>query len=201
MKFEYSISYSEGKVCFEITRQDKEIRDFLLGSSTKKIIDGFCFRTFDYPQIDVYTRGIYIRGAWKECDRDQVTCKCNFKEFSQIYNALLKFQSWCETLPSEIEEKTSEESNLIFVKHENSDTQYLFQLPANIDLTKNQRVICNTQKGDAEGITTSANFRLHNEDALNLISACGAYLPLKMIKGHAVKETKTVCKPFCDCPF
>jgi len=86
--------------------------------------------------------------------------------------------------------------NLVFVKHENQDKQFLFEVPLDAQLYKGDKVFCNTRYGRSLGICETESFLVDDRVASYIIGAVGAYEPLKQILGYATESKNYVLTPF-----
>lgn len=69
----------------------------------------------------------------------------------------------------------------IFVKHENSCKNFLFEVPDGLEIFNGDYVLCDTMKGEARGKAVSYPFDL-DENALHQIKDyLGFYRPVKKI--------------------
>jgi hypothetical protein len=93
--------------------------------------------------------------------------------------------------------------NLVFVKHDGQNKEYLFQAPLNVELKAGDRVFCDTMRGSAQAVVTEENLIVPEAIANRIAKRCGAYLPLKKIFGMAVEKTSYTVQRFdeIDLPF
>ena len=76
--------------------------------------------------------------------------------------------------------------NLVFIKHGQSNKQYVFQLPMDVEVSKQmigKVAICNTRRGEERGVFASENIILHERAAKAICAACGGYFPPAFITG------------------
>jgi hypothetical protein len=82
----------------------------------------------------------------------------------------------------EIREMQSVDLNTyVFVKHENSDKKFLFEVPDGFNVRFGDNVLCDTMKGEARGLVVSAPFELDRKAANVLSDILGFYFPVKQI--------------------
>jgi len=93
--------------------------------------------------------------------------------------------------------------NLVFIKHERSNRQYLFEVPLDVRLFKGDKVFCDTIRGRSVGICETESFLVDDRVASYIIGAVGAYEPLKPVVGYATEIKNYKLKPFDspDLPF
>lgn len=93
--------------------------------------------------------------------------------------------------------------NLVFVKHENNDKNFLFKLPLNINLNNREKVFVDTSKGRAIGECVSDSFIVDNYTTVQIMEGTRAYYPLKDVVGYAKKQEGYRCIDFAlaDVPF
>lgn len=93
--------------------------------------------------------------------------------------------------------------NLVFVKHENNEKNYLFQAPMQNRLKAGEKVFVDTIQGESMGECKSDSFIVDNFTAEQIISGTRAYKPIKDVIGYAEKQTGYRCVYFglIDCPF
>lgn len=83
--------------------------------------------------------------------------------------------------------------NLVFIKHGQSSKQYVFQLPMDIEISKQmvgKVAICNTKRGEERGVFASENIILPERAAKSICAACGGYFPPAFIAGYATEQVK-----------
>jgi hypothetical protein len=86
--------------------------------------------------------------------------------------------------------------NLVFIKHGQSNKQYVFQLPMDVEVSKpmvGKVAICNTRRGEERGVFASENIILHERAAKAICAACGGYFPPAFITGFATEQIKLFC--------
>ena len=71
----------------------------------------------------------------------------------------------------------------VFIQHDYSNKKYLFCVDDTEKLKKGQRVLCDTVRGDVEGICVCDSFYLPNSAVEAIVQGIGAYLPLKRVIG------------------
>lgn len=67
-----------------------------------------------------------------------------------------------------------------------SGKNYLFSVPGGITLHKGDRVLCDTMRGEAEGICATDNFEADEHATNQIITLTGAYKPLKAVVAKSV---------------
>ena len=93
----------------------------------------------------------------------------------------------------EIKEMTPVDiSTYIFVKHENSEKKFLFEVPHGLDIDRGETVLCDTMHGEARGITVTDTFELERGAAHILSDILGFYFPVKKIIGVLVLPEENV---------
>ena len=86
--------------------------------------------------------------------------------------------------------------NLVFIKHGQSNKQYVFQLPMDVEVSKQmvgKVAICNTKRGEERGVFASENIILPERAARSICAACGGYFPPAFITGIATEQIKRFC--------
>lgn len=91
--------------------------------------------------------------------------------------------------------------NLIFASHEGDTKKFLFQLPLGIEVAKGQKFYVDTMRGESIVIAETENIYVGRHTADALVIGCGAYEPLKMVTGYAVRLDKYEKQPFNGIPF
>ena len=92
--------------------------------------------------------------------------------------------------------------NLVFIKHERSNRQYLFEVPLDVRLFKGDKVFCDTIRGRSVGICETESFLVDDRVASYIIGAVGAHDPLKQVIGYAEESKDYKLRPFdFDTPF
>jgi hypothetical protein len=86
--------------------------------------------------------------------------------------------------------------NLVFVKHENSSKQYLFEVPEDVQLYKGEKVFCETVWGQSFGVCDTDSVLVEPEIAKFIISGCGAYEPIKPVIGYAEEKKNYELRAF-----
>ena len=89
--------------------------------------------------------------------------------------------------------------NLVFIKHGQSNKQYVFQLPMDFEVTKQmvgKLAICNTRRGEERGIFASENIIVPERAAKSICEACGGYFPPARVVGMVREEVKRFVLPF-----
>ena len=91
----------------------------------------------------------------------------------------------------------------VFVRHKRQDKTFLFSVDGLEQLKDGTEVLCNTKKGESEGICVGNSFIVSESALKSIAENVGAYLPLKSVVGtielKLVKQ-KTV-KRFDELPF
>jgi hypothetical protein len=87
--------------------------------------------------------------------------------------------------------------NLVFVKHENSSKQYLFEAPADVQLYEGDKVFCETMWNEkAFGTCSTQSFLVDHDFAKFIITGNGAYEPLKPVIGYAEEKKNYELRAF-----
>ena len=97
----------------------------------------------------------------------------------------------------------SDWTHCVFIKHDRSDKKYIFCVDDTKKLKKGQRVLCDTVRGDVEGICVCASFYLHNSALEAIVQCLNAYLPLKRVVGTVELQTSVahIIHRFDEMPF
>ena len=82
---------------------------------------------------------------------------------------------------------------------------FLFAVPKNVTLKKGDRVLCNTMRGEQEGICATDSFSVDEHALKQIADLVGAYFPLKEVVGKAgfvrfdkaITEDKLIPHLFC----
>jgi len=90
--------------------------------------------------------------------------------------------------------------NLVFIRHENSNNNYLFQAPLAIRLKAGEKVFADTIQGECLGTCASDSFIVGEHETACIMMGAGAYYPLKEVIGYAYKQEGYKCVSF-DVPF
>ena len=72
-------------------------------------------------------------------------------------------------------------TNIVFVNQ--GGKNFLFAVPENVTLKKGDRVLCNTMRGEQEGICATGSFWLAEHTLKQIADLVGAYFPLKSVVG------------------
>lgn len=72
---------------------------------------------------------------------------------------------------------------IIFAKHDGCNKEFIFEVPININPTKNDILWVETSKGETVAVATSNAILC--DDVEHLAEKLGAYLPLKKVKTYA----------------
>lgn len=81
--------------------------------------------------------------------------------------------------------KVEKTFKVVFVTQGEKD--YLFEVPADLDLKKGDKVLCKTMRGLQEGVCRMNSTEISEGALLALTKMCGAYLPLKKIVDKVVE--------------
>lgn len=74
-------------------------------------------------------------------------------------------------------------TNIVFVNQ--GGKNFLFAVPKNVTLRKGDRVLCNTMRGEQEGICATDSFEVDHHALPWIADLVGAYFPLKAVVGKA----------------
>ena len=86
--------------------------------------------------------------------------------------------------------------NLVFIKHSQSNKQYVFQLPMDVEVSKQmvgKVAICNTKRGEERGVFASENIIVPERAAKSICAACGGYFPPAKVVGIATEQVTRFC--------
>lgn len=72
-------------------------------------------------------------------------------------------------------------TNIVFVNQ--GGKNFLFAVPKNVTLKKGDRVLCNTMRGEKEGICATGSFSVDEHALKQIADLVGAYFPLKEVVG------------------
>lgn len=94
-------------------------------------------------------------------------------------------------------------TNIVFVNQ--GGKNFLFAVPKNVTLKKGDRVLCNTMRGEQEGICATDSFEVDERALKQIADLVGAYFPLKAVVGKAefvrfdkaITEDKHIPHLFC----
>lgn len=83
---------------------------------------------------------------------------------------------------------------------------FLFAVPKNVTLKKGDRVLCNTMRGEQDGICATDSFEVDERALKQIADLVGAYFPLKEVVGKvevarfdkAITEDKLIPHLSCD---
>ncbi len=91
----------------------------------------------------------------------------------------------------------------VFVKHDGSDKKYIFCVDDMKNLKKGQRVLCDTKRGEVEGICVCDSFYLNKSALVAIVQCLNAYLPLKRVVGTVELQTTVahIIHRFDELPF
>lgn len=95
-------------------------------------------------------------------------------------------------------------TNIVFVNQ--GGKNFLFAVPKNVTLKKGDRVLCNTMRGEQEGICATGSFSVDEHALKQIADLVGAYFPLKEVVGKAgfvrfdkaITEDKLIPHLSCD---
>lgn len=90
--------------------------------------------------------------------------------------------------------------NLVFIKHENDNKNYLFQVPMIIRLKAGEKVFAETIQGESLGECVTDSFIVGEHETACIMTGTGAYYPLKDVIGFASKQEEYRCIDF-SLPF
>ena len=77
--------------------------------------------------------------------------------------------------------------NVVLIEHAQSGRWYLFAVPVGVKLKKNDSVICETKKGESEGVCVTDSFEANDTCVEALEMLTGARVPLAPIVGKYEK--------------
>jgi hypothetical protein len=94
-------------------------------------------------------------------------------------------------------------TNIVFVNQ--GGKNFLFAVPKNVTLKKGDRVLCNTMRGEQEGICATGSFSVDEHALKQIADLVGAYFPLKSVVGKvefarfdkAITEDKLIPHLLC----
>lgn len=75
---------------------------------------------------------------------------------------------------------------IIFAKHDGSEREFLFAVPPNLRVQKDDILLVNTMRGPA--LATATSEVIIGPNINELATRFGAYLPLKTVRAAATKE-------------
>lgn len=73
-------------------------------------------------------------------------------------------------------------TNIVFVNQ--GGKHFLFAVPENVTLKKGDRVLCNTMRGEQDGICATDSFEVDEYALKQIATLTGAYFPLKGVVGR-----------------
>ena len=91
--------------------------------------------------------------------------------------------------------------NLVFIKHGQSNKQYVFQLPMELEVTKQmigKVAVCNTRRGQERGTFASENIIVPERAAKAICEACGGSFPPAKVVGRVQEEVKMFGQHFVE---
>ena len=86
----------------------------------------------------------------------------------------------------------------IFVRHENNDKKFLFEVPNGLEVINGDDVLCDTMKGETRGRAASYPFELDDNALHQLRDSLGFYWPVKKIIAKLEMPKKEIDE---DLPF
>ena len=86
----------------------------------------------------------------------------------------------------------------IFVRHENNDKKFLFEVPNGLEVINGDDVLCDTMKGETRGRAASYPFELDDNALHQLRDLLGFYWPVKKIIAKLEMPKKEIDE---DLPF
>lgn len=78
--------------------------------------------------------------------------------------------------------------NIVLVKHASHGSTYIFSVPENVMVKKDDIVLCDTNKGESVGYCCCDSFHLDGSPLEFLVKEYGGKMPLKKVIGRCRVE-------------
>ncbi len=88
--------------------------------------------------------------------------------------------------------------HVVFVNH-GGEHSYLFEVPTNELITRGDRLIVDTIRGESPAVAQSGSIFMSAEQLDQVVYGVGAYLPLKKVLGKQIQVTRIETQRFPGC--